>query len=158
MRTVPSLCLGLLYFQVVLTLGLPQLTEHYVVAGNSETSLTAPTIQRKTLSSVPPPPTPAPHLEIRNASINHNELLNLRAITTEMMICGYVDGDPSRPRTANGGYNCRVDISLGLWGFCPTSVISASDCGLVGVCVDGFACSTGCGQLKTRTGITTFTW
>ena len=45
----------------------------------------------------------------------------------------------------------------GLWGFCPTTVISASDCGLAGNCVDSHACTAGCG-IKNVASITTFTW
>ncbi|KAH8913059.1 hypothetical protein BR93DRAFT_974466 [Coniochaeta sp. PMI_546] len=68
-----------------------------------------------------------------------------KRIVTEMSTCGYLNGDPSLPRTANTGFNCRVDTSHGLWGFCPTTVISAVDCGLGGACIDSYACSKGCG-------------
>ncbi|KAF2851232.1 hypothetical protein T440DRAFT_529240, partial [Plenodomus tracheiphilus IPT5] len=46
--------------------------------------------------------------------------------------CGYQKGDPKSARTAQSGYGCRVDTANGLWGFCPTAVISAKDCGLAG--------------------------
>ncbi|KAK0653581.1 hypothetical protein QBC41DRAFT_387469 [Cercophora samala] len=64
-------------------------------------------------------------------------------------------GDASRVRTANNGSDCRVDLIHDLWGFCPTSVISATDCGLAGSCVDKHACSRGCGF--TNAALTTFT-
>lgn len=79
---------------------------------------------------------------------------NFSPVTT----CGYLDGDPESPRTADGGYGCRVDTANGLWGFCPTTVISAKDCGLAGFCVDNNSCTAGCGRLFDRTDITTFTW
>lgn len=71
--------------------------------------------------------------------------------------CGFKDGDANQPRTANAGYDCRVDTQHALWGFCPTTAISASDCGLAGNCVDPHSCSNGCGITGTP-GITTFTW
>ncbi|KAI1388053.1 uncharacterized protein F4822DRAFT_444509 [Hypoxylon trugodes] len=96
--------------------------------------------------------TSLPRLGRRNGGI----ALEQRAVTTELSTCGYVDGDPSKIRTAEPGYDCRIDITKGLWGFCPTTVISASDCGLAGVCVDQSDCSEGCGLTGTE-GITTFT-
>jgi hypothetical protein len=72
--------------------------------------------------------------------------------------CGYGNGNPDDPRTADPGYGCRVDTANGLWGFCPTSVVSAKDCGLAGMCVDSHACTSGCGRLSGRRDVTTFTW
>lgn len=72
--------------------------------------------------------------------------------------CGYSDGDPQKPRTAQPGYDCRVDTANGLWGFCPTTVKIATDCGLAGVCVDSRSCTEGCGRLTDRPDITTFSW
>ncbi|KAK4665482.1 hypothetical protein QC763_402165 [Podospora pseudopauciseta] len=63
--------------------------------------------------------------------------------------------NPSSIRTANTGFDCRVDLIHDLWGFCPTSVISATDCGLAGSCVDKHGCSVGCGS--TNAALTTFT-
>ena len=94
------------------------------------------------------------------SSVSNNgsfEKLEKRLITAQISTCGYSDGDRTRPRTANSGYNCRVDTKNGLWGFCPTTVILASDCGLVGNCIDANACAAGCGIFGTP-GITTFTW
>lgn len=68
----------------------------------------------------------------------------------------FLTGDSTKPRTANAGYDCRVDLLHDLWGFCPSSVIAATDCGLAGSCVDSFSCSKGCGF--TDTPYTTFTW
>ncbi|KAK3401524.1 hypothetical protein B0T20DRAFT_116423 [Sordaria brevicollis] len=67
----------------------------------------------------------------------------------------FLSGDPTRTRTANPGFDCRIDLSAKLWGFCPTTVIAASDCGLAGSCVDNHACSKGCGF--TNQDLTTFT-
>jgi hypothetical protein len=72
-------------------------------------------------------------------------------------ICGYYSGDVDHPRTAAPGFNCRVDTRLGVWGFCPQTVISASDCGLAASCEDAHDCSAGCG-LTSSSGVTTFTW
>lgn len=90
---------------------------------------------------------------------NHIEAPHIegRAISTELSTCGYLDGDPDKPRTADQKFNCRVDTKNGLWGFCPTTVLTASDCGLAGACVDGSSCSDGCGMTDS-TDLTTFTW
>ncbi|KAK1752857.1 hypothetical protein QBC47DRAFT_387255 [Echria macrotheca] len=66
----------------------------------------------------------------------------------------FLSGDPSQSRTAEIGFDCRVDLDHTLWGFCPTSVGVASDCGLAGNCIDRHACSRGCGK---GGGLTTFT-
>lgn len=68
----------------------------------------------------------------------------------------YLNGIPTATRTANSGYDITVDLQNGLWGFCPTSVIAATDCGLAGSCVDSHSCSDGCGF--TGLDLTTFTW
>jgi hypothetical protein len=80
------------------------------------------------------------------------------ATTLHATTCGYKDGNPQSARTAQSGYGCRVDTANGLWGFCPTTVISAKDCGLAGVCVDSHSCTEGCGRLSNRADITTFSW
>ncbi|KAK4235104.1 hypothetical protein C8A03DRAFT_18102 [Achaetomium macrosporum] len=67
----------------------------------------------------------------------------------------FTTGDGSKPRTANSGYECRVDLLNDLWGFCPITVIAATDCGLAGACVDSFDCSKGCGFMEAP--LTTFT-
>lgn len=83
--------------------------------------------------------------------------LKRRQQSTFVSICGYKNGDPNQPRTANSGFDCRVDTQHALWGFCPTTVIAATDCGLAGNCIDAHSCSGGCGIVGTP-GITTFTW
>lgn len=85
------------------------------------------------------------------------ELKRRQQTTTFVSTCGFNDGDANQPRTANSGFDCRVDTQHALWGFCPTTVISATDCGLAGNCVDSHSCSNGCGITGTP-GITTFTW
>ncbi|KAF2156280.1 hypothetical protein K461DRAFT_265688 [Myriangium duriaei CBS 260.36] len=57
--------------------------------------------------------------------------------------CGF--GHDGGARTAEPGYECRVDPSLGLWNFCPSTVVTATGCGMNGRCIDQSACSTGCG-------------
>ncbi|KAI9148810.1 hypothetical protein HJFPF1_10852 [Paramyrothecium foliicola] len=103
-------------------------------------------------SSNPGHGTPAEPLIFSNRSETR---LHDRAITTELSTCGYLNGNPSQSRTANSGYNCRVDVSNGLWGFCPTTVIAASDCGSAGNCVDDYKCSEGCGKTD-RLSLSTF--
>jgi len=83
------------------------------------------------------------------------EELRKRQVTDFEETCGYYDGN--RPRTADAGWDCRVDTKNALWGFCPATVISASDCGLAGNCKDSHKCSKGCGMLN-RPDITTFSW
>jgi hypothetical protein len=83
--------------------------------------------------------------------------LRKRQTTSGPTTCGYDNGDPTKPRTAAAGWACRVDTKNGLWGFCPATVIAATDCGLAGHCVDGSGCSGGCGILGASS-LTTFTW
>ncbi|XP_014556195.1 hypothetical protein COCVIDRAFT_38247 [Bipolaris victoriae FI3] len=86
----------------------------------------------------------------------HCVQLHNRQNAEHVTTCGYLDGNPKSSRTADPGYGCRVDTARGLWGFCPTTVISASDCGLAGFCVDSHSCTSGCGRLSDRTDVTTF--
>ncbi len=88
---------------------------------------------------------------------DNSTLVIEKRIVTELSTCGYLTGDPSHPRTADSGFNCRFDASHGLWGFCPTTVISAVDCGLGGACIDSYACSKGCGYTNNPS-MTTWTW
>ena len=78
-------------------------------------------------------------------------------IANSKSICGYLNGDPAKPREAGFGAACRVDTKNALWGFCPETVIEASDCGLAGACFDPHACRSVCGILD-ATDITTFSW
>ena len=84
--------------------------------------------------------------------------LGERQDTDHATTCGYLDGNPQSSRTADPGYDCRVDTARGLWGFCPLSVFSASDCGLAGFCVDKHSCTAGCGRLYGQVDVTTFSW
>ena len=83
--------------------------------------------------------------------------LRRRQTTSRVTTCGFSSGDPTQPRTAQPGFDCRIDTANALWGFCPTTVISASDCGLAGNCVDSFDCLSGCGIFNNPK-LTTFTW
>ncbi|KAF5848728.1 hypothetical protein GGP41_009842 [Bipolaris sorokiniana] len=102
-------------------------------------------IRNGVTSLAPPSTTALAHHQL-------HERQNAEHVTT----CGYFDGNPKSSRTADPGYGCRVDTARGLWGFCPTTVMSASDCGLAGFCVDSHSCTSGCGRLSDRTDITTF--
>ncbi|KAL7946420.1 hypothetical protein V8C42DRAFT_320571 [Trichoderma barbatum] len=99
-----------------------------------------------------PLPTLAAQLHERNGT----EFDKRADVQTEMSTCGYQNGDPKKFRTANPGFNCRVDTRNGLWGFCPVTVIAATDCGLAGSCVDKGSCSSGCGKTANAK-LTTFT-
>ncbi|PTB41308.1 uncharacterized protein TrAFT101_010074 [Trichoderma asperellum] len=103
-----------------------------------------------------PQPTPRARLPQRNVHHNGTEFDKRADIQTGMSNCGFLNGDPKKMRTANPGFDCRVDTMNGLWGFCPVTVISATDCGFAGSCVDQGSCSSGCGNTD-QTQQTTFT-
>lgn len=103
-----------------------------------------------------PLPTPRARLPQRNVHHNGTELDKRADIQTGMSVCGFLNGDPKKARTANPGFDCRVDTMNGLWGFCPVTVISATDCGFAGSCVDQGSCSSGCGK-PDQTQLTTYT-
>ncbi|KUI71259.1 hypothetical protein VM1G_11764 [Cytospora mali] len=84
----------------------------------------------------------------------HDQLRRRTSITTATSACGYLDGNPSSARIAGSGYDCRFDTANGLWGFCPTTVIAATDCGFAGYCYDTGDCLQGCGS--PNSGLTTF--
>lgn len=78
---------------------------------------------------------------MRNASVVYegSELRKRAAentITTALATCGYYEGNATLSRTAAPGYDCRIDTQHGIWGFCPTTVIAVTDCGLAGYCID----------------------
>lgn len=100
----------------------------------------------------PPVITPAPNLRQARAAIEDYEFMN--GVST----CGYYNGDPSKSWKAPPGYDCRVDMANGLWGFCPTTVMFATDCGMGGYCFDQSSCISGCGVLRGESSITTWTW
>jgi hypothetical protein len=66
----------------------------------------------------------------------------------------YKDGDASRPRTAESGYDIRVDVANSAWGFCGSN--NPNQCDMAGTCVDSFSCSRGCGFGNTY--LDTWTW
>ncbi|KAL6831920.1 hypothetical protein V8C40DRAFT_237447 [Trichoderma camerunense] len=99
---------------------------------------------------------PLPTLTAQLRQHNVTQFDKRAVVQTEMSTCGYQDGDPKKVRTANPGFDCRVDTMNGLWGFCPVTVIAATDCGLAGSCVDHASCSSGCGKTA-DTELTTFT-
>ncbi len=109
------------------------------------------------LDTVNPPDSSSPEPGAFNQL--HPELKPRQADTTNTYVstCGYLNGDANLPRTADSGFDCRVDTKNAIWGFCPTTVNAVSDCGLVGGCVDAHACAFGCGISDDST-ITTFTW
>lgn len=77
--------------------------------------------------------------------------------TGELSTCGYLDGNVNAPRTAQPGFDCRVDTAHGIWGFCPTTVIAATDCGLAAACKDSGTCASIC-RVNPDPDLTTFTW
>ncbi|KAK4031754.1 hypothetical protein C8A01DRAFT_51275 [Parachaetomium inaequale] len=91
-----------------------------------------------------PPAVPTPHL------------LQGRDVSTSLSTCGFLNGDPSKPWVAPNGYNCRVDTLHGIWGFCPTTVISATDCGLGAFCFDSGPCRDTPDQTMCATAILIF--
>ena len=68
----------------------------------------------------------------------------------------FSSGDRSKIRTADSGFEFRVDILNGLWGACAITDAEVKDCGMAGSCVDSFSCSKGCGF--TGEALPTFTW
>lgn len=84
-------------------------------------------------------------------------LLYKRQAPPPQTICGYLTGDSRKIRSAAPGFGCRVDTRNGIWGFCPTTVIVASDCGLFGVCYDNNLCQDGCGKTDIS-GLTSTSW
>ncbi|KAM0461765.1 hypothetical protein ACHAO4_000950 [Trichoderma viride] len=81
-------------------------------------------------------PTPVARLPRRNVEQHGTDFDKRADIQTRMSTCGFQNGDPNKMRTADPGFDCRVDTMNGLWGFCPVTVIAATDCGLAGSCVD----------------------
>lgn len=66
----------------------------------------------------------------------------------------YDEGDPTKPRTAESGYDIRVDVPNSAFGFCAAN--NPNQCDMAGVCVDSFTCSRGCGFGNTA--LKTWTW
>ncbi len=82
--------------------------------------------------------------------------LDRRQATVTKFSTVFSTGDRSKIRTADSGFEFRVDVLNGLWGVCATSDADVKDCGMAGSCVDSFSCSKGCGF--TGEALPTFTW
>ena len=65
-------------------------------------------------------------------------------------------GDASNTRKALSGYDIRVDLANGAWGFCDSN--NAGQCDMAGTCVDDYSCSSGCGFANGNTVLKTWTW
>ena len=68
----------------------------------------------------------------------------------------FSSGDRSRIRTADSGFDWKVDVLNGVWGLCAATDVEVADCGLAGICVDSFSCSKGCGFINAP--LSTLTW
>jgi hypothetical protein len=66
----------------------------------------------------------------------------------------YAGGDVSQARTANKGFDIRVDLANTAFGFCDSN--NLNQCDMAGTCVDDFSCSGGCGFGNTA--LVTWTW
>ncbi|KAJ4174404.1 hypothetical protein NW754_004822 [Fusarium falciforme] len=58
-----------------------------------------------------------------------------RAITTEYSTCGYANGDPDEPRTAEPGHKCLLNPKNKLFAYCDVNA-DLEHCGMVGRCFD----------------------
>lgn len=125
-----------------------------IITSNSMLAIT-----QKVLAFRGPEPTPWPLQRglnlLKNGTLEPLHRLRRRQITSSSSTCGFLNGDPDQPRTAEPGFACRVDTLEALWGFCSTTIISASDCAFAANCIDSYLCANGCGK---RTGLTTVTW
>ncbi|RSL69691.1 hypothetical protein CEP54_002214 [Fusarium duplospermum] len=70
-----------------------------------------------------------------------------RAITTEYSTCGYANGDPDEPRTAEPGHKCMLNPKNKLFAFCDVNA-DLEHCGMVGRCFDQHGCKKGCGKMS----------
>ncbi|RSL38675.1 hypothetical protein CEP53_014672 [Fusarium sp. AF-6] len=73
-------------------------------------------------------------------------LLARAAITTEYSTCGYANGDPDEPRTAEPGHKCMLNPKNKLFAFCDVNA-DLEHCGMVGRCFDQHDCKKGCGKI-----------
>ena len=82
--------------------------------------------------------------------------LDKREETTDFITFATIfdHGNPSWRRTAESGYDIRVDMANSAWGFCGSD--NPGQCDMAGVCVDSFSCSRGCGFGNTL--LKTWTW
>ncbi|KAF5248269.1 hypothetical protein FANTH_5987 [Fusarium anthophilum] len=70
--------------------------------------------------------------------------LERRAVPSEMIACGYQNGDPAAMTTAESGSVCRFSTKNGIWRMCRSS--GDSKCTLAGRCRDQHECAGGCGK------------
>lgn len=82
-------------------------------------------------------------------------------ITTEMATCGFWDGDSVLPNDWPG-HTCRLEPSLSMYHWCPTSVTKGhrdyKSCAPIAKCHDLYTCYKGCGALKSARDALTVTW
>ncbi|KAK3376344.1 hypothetical protein B0T24DRAFT_218214 [Lasiosphaeria ovina] len=83
--------------------------------------------------------------EGRDSHKTTTNILHNRGVIDAKFATIYYSGDSANAREPATGYDCRVDGLNNLWGFCPKTVIAATDCGLAGRCVDDHSCTSGCG-------------
>ncbi|OBS25388.1 hypothetical protein FPOA_05921 [Fusarium poae] len=75
-----------------------------------------------------------------------NDLLAQRGVPSEMITCGYKNGDPEAVKTPANGSVCRFSTQNGLWGMCKSG--GDPDCTLIGRCRDHHDCFGGCGKTE----------
>ncbi|KAJ4314165.1 hypothetical protein N0V84_009049 [Fusarium piperis] len=68
-----------------------------------------------------------------------------RAITTEYSTCGYANGDPDEPRTAEPGHKCMLNPKNKLFAYCDANA-DLEHCTMAGRCIDQHDCKKGCGK------------
>ncbi|KIH86391.1 hypothetical protein SPBR_08487 [Sporothrix brasiliensis 5110] len=111
----------------------------------------------RTLPTPTSPATTTASLRFRAATQQPTTVALAAAQTDGQLItCGYLDGNASAPRSAQPGFDCRIDTLHGIWGFCPTTVIAATDCGLAAACSDSGTCTSIC-EFNAASGLTTIT-
>ncbi|KAH7173809.1 uncharacterized protein B0J16DRAFT_197746 [Fusarium flagelliforme] len=69
-----------------------------------------------------------------------------RGVPSEMITCGYKNGDPEAVTTPPAGSVCRFSTHNGLWGLCKSG--GDPRCTLVGRCRDHHECFGGCGKTE----------
>ncbi|SCB65895.1 unnamed protein product [Fusarium graminearum] len=75
-------------------------------------------------------------------------LVAQRGVPSEMITCGYKNGDPEAVRTPAAGSVCRFSTQNGLWGMCKSG--GDPNCTLVGRCRDHHDCFGGCGKTENK--------
>ncbi|KAF4968780.1 hypothetical protein FSARC_3909 [Fusarium sarcochroum] len=72
--------------------------------------------------------------------------LEQRAVPSEMVTCGYKNGDPEAMTKAASGSVCRFSTQNGLWGMCNRG--GDASCTVAGRCRDKHDCTDGCGKTE----------